>query len=41
MWPMASTLYRKDIYGGVDTSGEPEPAARDDADDLLWKSVFL
>ena len=27
-------------YGGVDTSGEPEPAARDDADDLLWKSVF-
>jgi hypothetical protein len=27
-------------YGGIDTTGEPEPAGRDDAGDLLWKSVF-
>ncbi len=40
MWPVASALYRKDIYGGIDTSGEPEPAARDDADDLLWEKCF-
>ena len=27
-------------YGGVDDSGTLDPAGRDDAGDLLWRSVF-